>query len=426
MLEILLIALFIILLAVLGTPLYVVISALAILLFWQADISLQAILLEWPTVADSPTLMAIPLFTFAGYLLANSNTPQRLINFSRTLLGWLPGGEAIIALVACAIFTAFTGASGVTIIALGGLLYPLLAKQGFSENFNLGLLTSSGSLGLLFPPSLPIILYSMVAAVSLDQLFVAGIIPGILLIALLSAYALYRGQHLKMQRRPFVWREFIDSAVAARYEIPLPIIILFGFYGGLFTLTDAALVTVAYVLVVEIVIYKDIKVKQLPEIIRESMILVGGILLILGSALGLTNYLVDAEVPKQIFAAMKTVIDDRITFLIFLNLFLLIVGLMMDIFSAIIVVVPLILPIAREFGIDPVHLGIIFLTNMEIGYSTPPVGLNLFISSFRFEKPVVQLYRASLPFIAIMLVALILITYIPELSLSLVEWLGIR
>lgn len=424
--EIALYGLFFLLMALLGTPLFIIISSIAILLFANADISLQAMIVEWPTIADSPTLMAIPLFTFAGYILAYSQTPHRLIRFSRSFLGWVPGGEAVVALVACAFFTAFTGASGVTIIALGGLLYPVLREQNYSEKFTLGLLTSSGSLGLLFPPSLPIILYSLVASVSIDRLFVAGIIPGILLIVLLSAYSIYQGKHLNLKIQPFNWQEFFAASKEARWEIPLPVIILAGFYSGWFTLTDAALVTVAYVLIIEFLVYRDIPYNKLPEIVRESMVLVGGILLILGSALGLTNYLVDANIPMQILNFVKEFVHSKILFFVFLNIFLLIVGLMMDIFSAIIVVVPLILPIALEFGVDPVHLGIIFLTNLEIGYSTPPVGLNLFISSFRFNKPVVKLYRATLPFIGIMLIGLLLITYIPDLSLFLVNWFNVK
>ena len=424
--EIILYGLLFLLLAILGTPLFIIISAIAMLLFVNADISLQAMLVEWPTMADSPTLMAIPLFTFAGYILAYSNTPQRLVRFSHSILGWMPGGGAIVALVACAVFTAFTGASGVTIIALGGLLYPVLMQQKYSEKFSLGLLTSSGSLGLLFPPSLPIILYSFVAAVSIDQLFIAGLIPGILLIVLLSIYSIYQGKHLHLHTQPFRVQEFLAASREAKWEIPLPVLILVGFYAGWFTLTDAALVTVAYVLIIEILVYKDISLKKLPDIIRESMVLVGGILLILGSALGLTNYLVDANIPMQILDLMREFIENKFLFLVFLNIFLLIVGLMMDVFSAIIVVVPLVLPVALEFGVDPVHLGIIFLTNLEIGYSTPPVGLNLFIASFRFEQPVVKLYRAALPFIDIMLIALLLITYIPDLSLFLVEWFNIK
>ena len=424
--EIILYGLLFLLLAILGAPLFVIISAIAMLLFVNADISLQAMIVEWPTIADSPTLMAIPLFTFAGYILAYSKTPQRLVRFSHSILGWMPGGGAIVALVACALFTAFTGASGVTIIALGGLLYPVLKQQNYDEKFSLGLLTSSGSLGLLFPPSLPIILYSFIAAVSIDKLFIAGLIPGILLIVLLSAYSIYQGKHLRLQTQPFKLKEFIAAAKDAKLEIPLPILILTGFYAGWFTLTDAALVTVAYVLIIEVFINKDISIKELPDIIKESMVLVGGILLILGSALGLTNYLVDANIPMQILDLMREFIQNKFLFLIFLNIFLLIVGLMMDVFSAIIVVVPLILPIALEFGIDPVHLGIIFLTNLEIGYSTPPVGLNLFIASFRFNQPVVKLYRATLPFIGIMLIALILITYIPDLSLFIVDWFNIK
>ena len=421
----LLIALGLLLIALFGAPLFSVIAAIALLSFHFAGIDTAAVIVEMYRLASAPTLLAIPLFTFAGYLLAESGTPKRLVNLSRAMFGWLPGGLAIVALVTCAFFTAFTGASGVTIVALGGLLFPVLLKEGYSEKFSLGLVTTSGSLGLLFPPSLPIILYGLVAKISIDQLFLAGIVPGLLLIVLLSIYSIRRGVVLSVPRTPFHWKELFVALRETIWEIPLPFIIVGGIYSGTFTATEAAAVTAFYVLVVEVFIYRDLKLfSDVPRIMRESMLLVGGILIILGAAMGLTNYLIDEQVPMKILEFMRTFIGSKIVFLILLNILLLIVGCMMDMFSAIIVVVPLIVPIAKEFGVDPVHLGIIFLANLEIGYFTPPVGLNLFISSFRFDKSVLKLYVSALPFLLIYLLALMIITYVPQLSLWLVGLFG--
>jgi C4-dicarboxylate transporter DctM subunit len=410
------------LLALLGTPLFVIIAAIALLSFHAAGIDTSAVVVELYRLASAPTLIAIPLFTFAGYLMAESRTPQRLVNVSRALFGWLPGGLAVVALASCAIFTAFTGASGVTIIALGGLLYPAFIKERYEERFSLGLLTTSGSLGLLFPPSLPLILYGLVANISIDKLFLAGIVPGVVLVLLLSGYSVFRGHRSRVPRTALNWKNLAGALREAAWEVPLPFLILGGIYGGFFTATEAAAVTAFYVTIVEVFIYRDLSLfRDVPRIMRDSMLLVGGILIILGAALGLTNYLVDAGVPMKILAAMREYVSSKLVFLIMLNIFLLIVGAMMDIFSAIIVVVPLITPIALEFGVNPVHLGIIFLTNLEIGYSTPPVGINLFIASFRFEKSILRLYAASLPFLVILIAALILITYYPHLSLWLVR-----
>lgn len=413
-------------LALYGTPLFVIIGSIALIGFYFTDIDSMAMIIELNRMAQQPVLIAIPLFTFAGYLLAEAKTAQRLVNFSQALLGWMPGSLAIITLVTCSIFTAFTGASGVTIVALGGLLYPALVKDNYPKKFSLGMLTVSGNLGLLFPPSLPIILYGMVASTSIDSLFVAGIFPGMLLIGLLAIYSIWavKSDVSMTKTQPFNLKKLAVATKEAIWEIPLPIIILVGIYMGWFTATEAAAVTAFYVLIVEVFIYRDISLtKDLPNVVKESMVMVGGILVILATALGLANYFIDAEVPMKILALMENYITSKTGFLIALNLFLLVVGAMMDIFSAILVVVPLITPIAAQFGVDPVHLGVIFLANLGIGYSTPPVGMNLFIASFRFKEPVVKLYIATLPFLAILMVALAIITFWPDLSLWLVEFI---
>jgi tripartite ATP-independent transporter DctM subunit len=416
-----LVALFTMLFALLGTPLFIIMAIAAMCGFYFSEIPLAAVAIEVNRLSSQASILTIPLFTFAGYLMAESGSPKRLLRFAEAGLGWLPGGVAIVALVICAFFTAFTGASGVTIIALGGLLYPILTNEGYSEDFSLGLITTSGSLGLLFPPSLPIILYGLVSNVDIEKLFLAGIIPGVLLIIILSAWSTYNGT-LSKKKKKFEWQELWDSFKGCAWEVILPIGILYGIYSGKTTTTEAAAVTAFYILIIEVFIYKDLKLfKDVPRVIKDSMSLVGGILLILMCALGFTNWLVDEEVPMKILAFMQDYIHNKYVFLLFLNIFLLIVGSLMDIFSAIIVVVPLIKPIAAEFGIDPIHLAIIFLTNLEIGYITPPVGINLFISSFRFNRPITELYRASFPFLLLLLFALIIITYVPALSLALVN-----
>ena len=414
------IVLSILLLAFLGTPLYAIIGLAAYISFYNADIDSAAIFVELYRIASTPTLIAIPLFTLAGFILANGKTPERLTRLSQAFLGGIRGGVPLVVLVACAFFTAFTGASGVTIIALGGLLYPLLLKEKYGENFSLGLLTSSGSLGLLFPPSIPLILYGLVAQVSIDQLFIAGLIPGLLMIAIIGGYSMVRSRAPEISIKSFDPTFAKQALRDAVWEIPLPFLIIGGIFGGIFTVTEAASITVVYVIVIETLVYKDLHpLKDLPRLMRESMILVGAILIILGTAMGFTSYLVDEQIPMQVLDFMKQYIDNKITFLIVLNIFLLLVGCMMDIFSAIIVVVPLIIPVAKSFDVDMIHLGIIFLTNLEIGYSTPPVGINLFIASSRFSQPIIKLYRAALPFLGLRLVGLLLITYFPILSLFL-------
>jgi C4-dicarboxylate transporter DctM subunit len=421
------IAVILILLALLGAPLFTVIGGIALVAFDREGIDTSSVIIELYRIAETPTLIAIPLFTFAGYLLAGGRSPQRLLALARAMFGWIPGGLAIVVLAICAFFTAFTGASGVTIVALGGITLPILMKELYPERFSLGLVTASGSIGLLFPPSLPIILYGIIAEVSIDQLFVAGVIPGLLLVSFVAMYSVRVGVRTRVPRTSFSWSNLWSAIRGAAWEIPLPFIIVGGIYGGAFTATEASAVTAFYVLIVVTFVYRDMHLfRDVPRVMKESMILVGSILAILGTALGLTNYLIDKEVPQRLFEFVQSNVDNRVTFLLILNVFLLIVGMMMDIFSAIIVVVPLILPIARAFQVDPLHLGIIFLTNLEIGYLTPPVGLNLFLSSLRFEKPILEVARSVLVFIAIMVAALLVITYVPDLSLWLVKSLGIH
>jgi C4-dicarboxylate transporter DctM subunit len=404
-----------------GPPLFTVISGLALYLLFSGQIDSSAMIIEMHRMATTPILVAIPLFTFAGYILSESGAAKRLIRLSDAILGWLPGGLSIIALLTCSVFTALTGATGLTIIALGGILFPAMLRGRYSEKFSLGLLTTSGTLGLLFPPSLPLIIYAIVAKVRIDQLFLAGILPGILLIILLSFFSIERAMVGQIPRTKFSILEVFRALREAIWELPLPIVVLGGIYSGYFVVSEAAAITAVYVLLVEVLIYRDIKWKELPQIMRKSMVLVGGILIILGAALGLTNYLIDEEIPMKILDLFRVHIESMIVFLVVLNVFLLAVGCVMGTFSALTVVIPLIAPIAGAYGIDPVHLGIIILTNLEIGASIPPLGINLFISSIRFEKPVVNLIFACLPFIGILLFALAIITYLPWLTLALLR-----
>jgi len=485
------------LLAIAGLPLFLVLAGFALTGYILASQSLELFFASnFRPIVTSPIFLAIPLFTLAGYLMAESKTPERIVRFSRALVGFFPGGLAIVAVVACAVFTAFTGASGVTIVALGGLLLPALLKDGYNERFSLGLLTTGGSRGLLFPPSLPLIVYAMVAGlamegmgtlgqegshaqaqvqktqeqeemdkeidrmlesyegnkdaeekgevqgseqgeeaqltapelsqVSVDKLFVAGALPGALGLVLVFLYAMLVSRMAGVSRQKFSLKELWLAFKSIIWELPVPLIVIVGIYGGFFTAIDASAIVAAYVFIVEVFIYRDVKFYQIPKVFTESMVLVGGILLILMSALSLTNLFIDREVPQSLFKFVKSAIDSKLMFLVVLNIFLLIVGCLMDIFSAIMVVVPMITPIAIHYGIDPVHLGIVFLTNLEIGFSTPPVGVNLFVASLAFRRPVVELYRATLPFLGLSFIALIVITYWPDLSLFLVRLTGVE
>jgi tripartite ATP-independent transporter DctM subunit len=412
---------FLILLALLGAPLFAVIAASAMLGFLREGIDLQAIAIEFYGIAEMPILLAIPLFTFAGYLLSESGAPGRLVRLTGALLGWMPAGLAIVALAACAFFTAFTGASGVTIIALGALLFPALQQAGYPEKFNLGLITSAGSLGLLFAPSLPLILYGIVAEISVEDLFLAGVLPGVLMLIILSGYSVWKNRAVRVPLGDFSWREVGAAVREAAWEIPLPIVVLGGIYSGYFAISEAAAVTALYVLIVDVVILREISLRKLPQVMRDSMVLVGGILVILGMSLASTNYMIDAGVPQKLLAYVSGLVSSELTFLWLLLAFLLALGAILDIFSAIVLVVPLILPVALQYGVDPVHLGIVFLATMQLGYITPPVGLNLFIASYRFERSVVELYLSTLPFFFFLLISVMVIAFWPGLSLWLVN-----
>ncbi|MEM7018886.1 MAG: TRAP transporter large permease subunit [Pseudomonadota bacterium] len=422
-----LLILIVILLGLLGMPLFAVIFGIAMAGFYFQDIDLSIVPIELYRLTDNPLMTALPLFTFAGYILSESRASQRLLHVTQALLGWMPGGLAIAALIACALFTALTGASGVTIVALGALLYPALKEAGYRKEFNLGLITTSGSLGLLLPPSIPLILYGIIAqqmdisGVTIEKLFLAGILPCLLMLVLLAAWSLWSSRQDNIPLEPFSGKRLVSALREAIWEIPLPIVILGGIYSGFFAISEAAAITVVYVLIVEVLIYREIAWRDLPRVIADAMVMSGGILLILGAALAFTTLLVDAEIPMQLFDWIKTHIDDKLTFLLVLNIFLLLLGAILDIFAALVIVVPLILPVAMGYDIHPIHLGIIFLANMQVGYFTPPIGMNLFIASYRFNEPVTTLYRATLPFMLTLLVALMIITYWPALSLALIE-----
>lgn len=415
-----LISIVLLLLTLLGAPLFAIIATSAMVGFHRDETDLMNMALEIQSIADLPFLAAIPLFTFAGYLLSESDAPKRLVRLTSAMIGWMPGGLALVALAACAFFTAFTGASGVTIIALGAILYPALKHDGYGDRFNLGLVTSSGSLGLLFAPSLPLILYGVIAEVPIDYLFLAGIMPGMVMLAMLSAWSLWVNRHNRRSLASFSWAEARSALRESMWEIPLPFVVLGGIYSGFLAVSEAAAVTALYVLIVEVLIHREIPIREMPRIMRASMVLVGGILIILGVSLASTNYMISAGIPQMLLEYVAGLVSSPVNFLILLLVFLLVLGAILDIFSAIVLVVPLILPIAAQYGVNEVHLGIVFLAAMQLGYMTPPVGLNLFIASYRFEKPIMEVYSATFPFLIILLFSVILIAFWPGLSLWLV------
>ena len=418
----------IVLAAFAGAPLFAVLMAGAMLGFVAADIPLAIVAAEVYRIADTPLLIVLPLFTYSGYLLAEAKTSQRLVDLVQSLFGWLPSGLAMVGFVACAVFTALTGASGVTIVALGALLLPALARSGYSEKFGLGLVTTSGSLGLLLVPSVPLILYGIIAQqldvgepFTIFQLFLAGLLPMLLMLALLVGWTLWRHRGGIIPRVAFSRERLWSALKAARWELPLPFVVLGGIYSGYFAISEAAAVTALYVTVAEVMLYREVTWRGLPKVMLDAMVMVGGILLVLGVALAFTNFLVDAEVPQKLFEFTQEHISSKLGFLLLLNVMLLALGAMLDIYSALVVIVPLILPVAAGYGVHPVHLGIIFLANMQIGYFTPPVGMNLFIASYRFGKPIEELYVASWPFMLVLLIALGLITYVPWISLVFIQ-----
>jgi tripartite ATP-independent transporter DctM subunit len=421
-----LIALGLLALALLGAPFFALIAAIALLGFQAQGYDLAIVAVEINRIGEMPVLVAIPLFTLAGYLLSESAAPQRLVRLTRAAFGWLPGGLAIVALIASALFTALTGASGVTIVALGAVLFPALVQGGYSERFGLGLVTASGSLGLLFAPSLPLIIYGVVAQqlnttpqVSVEQLFLAGIIPGVLMLLVLSAYAITQSPQIPREARRFDWRDARAAIWDARWELPLPFLVLGGIYSGRIAPSEAAALTAVYVFVVTVVIRREIAWKRLPTIVREAMMLVGGILLILGAAFALTNYLIDAEIPTRLFEWVQAHVSQKWIFLLVLNVFLLFFGMLLEGYPAIVVLTPLVLPIATGYGMDPVHFGILFLANLQIGLFLAPLGMNLFIAAYRFGRPVTEVIRASWPFFLLLLACTLAITYVPWLSLVL-------
>ncbi len=421
-----LIALGILLLALCGTPFFALIAIVAMLGFLAQGYDLAIVAVEINRLGEMPVLVAIPLFTLAGYLLSESGAPQRLVRLTRALVGWMPGGLAIVAVIASALFTALTGASGVTIVALGAVLYPALVSGGYSPRFALGLVTASGSMGLLFAPSLPLIIYGVVAQqlnttppVSVEDLFYAGILPGVLMLVVVSLYAL---KHAPRRNEAWSGLAEVKSALwEARYEIPLPILVLGGIYSGSIAPSEAAALTAVYVFLITVVVRREIAWPNLPAIMREAMMLVGAILVILGCAFALTNYLIDADVPSQLFAWVQAHVQSKWIFMLVLNAFLLVFGMLLEGYPAIVVLTPLVLPIATGYGIDPVHFGILFLANLQVGLFLAPLGMNLFISAYRFRQPVTEVIRASWPFFLLLFACVLLITYVPWLSLALVR-----
>ncbi len=409
-----------VLLALSGTPLFIVISAAALVSFYALGVDLSVVVIEMYRLAANPMLIALLLFAFAGYVLAESGASQRLVKLSSAVFGRMPGGLAVVTLVVCALFTALTGASGVTIVALGGILLPALLADSYSEKFSLGLLTSSGSLGVLFPPSLPLIIYGVVTETSIPQLFLAGLLPGLLIVLLLSLYGIYHGMHTAAHA-PFSINKLYGAAREACWEMLLPVVVFGGIFGGFLVLSEAAAITVAYVLLVEMVIHREVKLKDMPTVVIKTVMMVGGIIIILGASLAFNSFLIDQQIPNRILELMRTYVENKYVFLIILNFFLLIVGCVLDIFSALVIVVPLIVPLATSYDVNLLHLGVIFLTNLQIGYSTPPIGMNLFIASLRFNRSIIQLSIATLPFLGILLLALAIITFFPPLSLVLIK-----
>jgi tripartite ATP-independent transporter DctM subunit len=413
---------------ILGAPVFVLLGGSAVMLFLTEGIPPSSPIIDAHAQLTLESLPAIPLFTLAGYFLAEGKSSERLLRLFRAWIGWLPGGTAGVAAAVCAFFTLLTGGSGVTILALGGLLLPTLLADGYRERFSVGLLTSAGSLGLLFPLALPLILYAVVAQnVMMEDLFLGGLLPGTLMLGMLMLYGMREGIVAKAARHPFRTAEVAAATWIAKWELLLPVVVLGSIFVAGATIAQAAAIAALYALIVQRFIHRDLgSFGDITRVVGDSVALSGGVLIILAAAVGFTNYLITAQVPANIIEWTKANIESPLVFLLALNGFLLIVGCLMDIFSAIVVVVPLVVPIAQEYGIDPVHLGIIFVANLELGYITPPVGLNLFLASYRFKKPLLEVARATLPMLAILALGVLLITYVPWLTTGILEWLGRR
>ena len=416
--------------AVLGTPVFAAMGGLALLFFFKDGTPVAAVSAEVYRLIASPTLPAIPLLTACGYVLAESGASSRLVRFFRALFGWMPGGVPVMVAGVCALFTTFTGGSGVTIIALGGLVYPILRKDGYPESFSLGLVTASGSLGLLFPPSLPVILYSVVASsretsVPADALYLAGLVPGLLLVAVVAAYGIHVGRRLGVATQRFSLKEALAASWQAKWELGLPVFIIALFSSGVASMVETAAAAVVYAVVVECLITRDIHpTRQLPSVLLKGSALMGAVLILLSVAMGLTSYLVDAEIPGALLTWVKAHIHSQTVFLLALNVLLLVLGSVLEIYSAIIILAPLIAPMGAAFGVDPIHLGVIFLANLELGFLFPPMGLNLFLSSSRFQVPLTRLYRDVVPFVVILGAGVLLITYFPGMSLGILRLFG--
>jgi C4-dicarboxylate transporter, DctM subunit len=406
--------------AAVGAPIFAILGGAAVLLFISDGVTPATVLIETYSLSVSPTLPAIPLFTLAGFILAEGHASSRLLRVFRAWFGWIPGGTAVVCAILCTFFTAFTGGSGVTILAVGGVLFPALLKEGYRDRFSLGLLTTSGSLGLLLPPSLPLILYAVVAQIPIEDLFIGGILPGILLTAMIAAWGVREGLRFATTRHPFRANEAMASLWAAKWELAMPFVVIVAMFSGLATAVEAASLTALYALVIQTVIHRDLSVRRdLVRVFVECVLVIGGVLVILGVAVGLTNYLVGIQLPAKLVSWVQSHIESRLAFLLALNIFLLVVGWLMEIFAAIVVVVPLIVPLGAAFGIHPVHLGIIFVANLELGFLTPLVGINIFLASYRFKRPVLEVCRAALPFMAILAIGVLVITYVPWLTTGL-------
>ncbi len=412
-------------LAILGMPLYAVLGGVGLVLFFAVDIPIAAIPVEMYRIVTQPALPSIPLFALAGTVLAAGGAPRTLVRLVQAWTSWLTGGPVISTILGCAFFTAITGASGVTILAIGGLLLPVLIAAKHKKRFSTGLLTASGSVGLLFPPSLPVILYGVYGHVAIDRLFLAAMIPGFLLILMLVGFSLFMGRHRNLAKSKFNTREALAATWEAKGYLLLPIMVIVGLFGGMMTLVETAALTALWAILLESVFQKNLKLRdELPKAMIESSVVVGALLVVMGVALGLVSYMVDAEVPQRVTEWVQNTIHSKLLFLLILNGMLLLVGALMDIFSAIVVVVPLIVPLGTAFGIDPVHLGVIFLANLELGYLTPPVGMNLFLSSLRFKQPLIEIWRTVIPFLAILAIWVLLITYLPALSVTVANLFG--